>query len=68
MEIKNRKAYYEITDEWIESCKKVLKKVEKQTDGTYANIYSSLASAWITPIISASSYFTKQEALEKEKE
>lgn len=65
---KNRKAYYEITDEWVESCKKALKKVEKQTDGTYANIYSLLDSTWIAPIISASSYFTKQEALEKEKE
>lgn len=62
---KNRKVYCEITDEWVESCKKALKKAP---NGDYRACMSYLASVWVSPIVPNEPNYTKAEALEFEKE
>ncbi|MCR5480358.1 MAG: DNA polymerase III subunit alpha [Ruminococcus sp.] len=63
---KNRKVYYDILDEYYESCKKALKKV-KGTD-TVA-IQNALTTQWVSPIINVSKpNYTREQCLEYEAE
>lgn len=61
-----RKVFYEITDEYFESCKKALKKI-KESD--YDALYSQLNESWVSPVINTSApNYTREECLEFEAE
>lgn len=65
---RNRKVYSEILEDYYESCKSVVKKITSKEEVSYEELYNKVSESWVAPVIPNGQNFTKEIALEYEKE
>ena len=66
---RNRKVYSEVLEDFYESCKGVIKKLKSKEDNLPFNqLYTKVCETWVAPIVPSGQNFTKEIALEYEKE
>ena len=67
--IKNRKQQYSHLEEYVASCRAVVNKLKKRMDESDIDaLYQAVTENWVAPVYPPEPYFSKQEALEYEKE